>query len=65
MSTTDTPIPAPTFTGFDVIRVQFGKRSVVKPNVPRQEAMTYMRNLKRRAIDGHTNVYFSIAPHTA
>jgi len=51
--------------GFDVIRKQRGQCSIVAANLPKNEALSRMRNLKRRAIDGHTNVYFSIAPHTA
>jgi hypothetical protein len=57
-------ISAPSFTGYDVVRVQLGQRSVVAPNLPKQKALTHMRNLKRRAIDGHTNVYFNVVPHT-
>lgn len=63
-TTSISAMPESPINGWDVIRVQRGQRSVVRPNIPRQEAMTYMRNLKRRAIDGHTNVYFHVAPHT-
>ena len=54
-----------TSNGYDIIRSQRRQRSVVASNLPKDEALARMRNLKRRAIDGHTNVYFSITPHTA
>lgn len=63
--TTVATTPRVTSNGFDIIRSQRRHRSVVASNLPKDKALAQMRNLKRRAIDGRTNVYFSIAPHTA
>ena len=50
--------------GYDVVRTQRGVRTTVASNLPKKQAETLMKNLKRRAIDNHTDVYFRIVPHT-
>ena len=53
-----------TSNGYDVIRTHRGVLKKVASNLPKKEAEDLMKNLRRRAIDNCTDVYFRVVPHT-